>query len=171
MTIMKHKILPVLLVVTIVVGGLLLLMRLWPENPTEDGATDTDTAPRTIVAVPATALTEVNITNPAVGQVVSSPLQITGQAIGPWFFEGSFPVTLRNWDGVIITEYYATATGDWMTEDFVPFTVDLSFVSPYHVGDPAYMQTGTLQLRRDNPSGLPEYDAMIEIPVSFAPVE
>jgi hypothetical protein len=100
---------------------------------------------------------------------VTSPLVITGEARGPWFFEASFPITLTNWDGLIIAEGIATADGDWMTTEFVPFTATLTFTSPYQVGDASFMERGSLILKKDNPSGLPENDAALEFPVRFAP--
>lgn len=92
---------------------------------------------------------------------ISSPLVVTGRARGYWFFEASFPVVLTDWDGKIIADGYATAEGEWMTEDFVPFYFTLTFDKP------AYGERGTLILRKDNPSGLPEHDAAVEIPVRF----
>lgn len=95
---------------------------------------------------------------------ISSPVTVTGQARGNWFFEASFPVVIVNWDGLIIGEGFATADGDWMTTEFVPYTAEVYF-SP----DPnAYSQNGAIILQRDNPSGLPEYDEALEIPVVFA---
>lgn len=47
-----------------------------------------------------------------------------------------------------------------MTEEFVPFTATLRFTSPGG--------HGTLILRKDNPSGLPEHDDALVIPVRFA---
>jgi hypothetical protein len=108
------------------------------------------------------------LSSPLPGGTITSPLVITGEARGPWFFEASFPVTLTNWDGLIIAEGIATAESDWMTEDFVPFRAELTFVSPYQAGDPAFMERGSLILKRDNPSGLPEHDAALEITVQFA---
>jgi hypothetical protein len=92
-----------------------------------------------------------------------------GEALGTWFFEGDFPVVLVNWDGLIIAEGYATVQGDdstgssqgWMTEDFVPFEAVIEFEKP------SYGKNGTLILRKDNPSGLPEHDNAIEIPILF----
>lgn len=100
--------------------------------------------------------------------IVASPLVITGEARGYWFFEASFPVVLTNWDGLIIAEHYAQASGDWMTEEFVPFSSTLEFESPYKEGDPDFMKRGTLILHKDNPSGLPEHDDALEIPVWFS---
>ncbi len=109
----------------------------------------------------------IQLTMPVPNGVIESPLTLTGQARGYWFFEASFPITLTNWDGLIIAEGYATAEGDWMTEEFVPFTATLEFTNPYHAGDPDFMKRGSLILQKDNPSGLPEHDDALEIPVWF----
>jgi Immunoglobulin-like domain of bacterial spore germination len=94
---------------------------------------------------------------------ISSPVTLTGKARGYWFFEGSFPVTVVNWDGLIIGEGIATADGEWMTENFVPFTATVNFTfdpeTPY--------KRGSLILQKDNPSGLPENDDALEIPITF----
>lgn len=111
----------------------------------------------------------ISLSAPTPLSVVTSPLVLEGQARGPWYFEASFPVSLTNWDGLIIAEGAATAVGDWMTEEFVPFTMSLAFTNPFNPGDPDFMKNGTLILKNDNPSGLPENDDAIEIPVRFAP--
>lgn len=111
----------------------------------------------------------ISVSAPQEGASVASPLTITGEARGYWFFEASFPVVLVDWDGRIIAEHYATAEGDWMTENFVPFTATLEFESPYHTGDPEFMSRGALILKKDNPSGLPEHDDALEIPIRFSP--
>ncbi len=105
----------------------------------------------------------IQIATPAPGSVVTSPLSITGQARGYWFFEASFPIVVTDWDGLIIGEGYATAQGEWMTEEFVPFTAEVSFVLPAQTP----YKNGTLILKKDNPSGLPEHDDALEIPVLF----
>lgn len=103
----------------------------------------------------------VSISNPLPGEVISSPLLLEGQASGAWFFEGSAPVTLTDWDGLIIAEGYVTATGDWMTTDIVPFTGTLEFTTPI------YGDRGNLIFRRANASDLFEHDAALELPVYF----
>ncbi len=110
----------------------------------------------------------ITLASPVPGAFVTSPLTLTGQARGNWFFEASFPITLVNWDGLIIAESYATAEGDWMTEDFVPFSATIEFENPYPPGGPDFMKRGAVILQKDNPSGLPEYDDAVEIPVLFA---
>jgi len=98
---------------------------------------------------------------PRPNQIVQSPLIVRGEARGTWFFEAVFPIILTDWDGRIIGEGYATAKENWMTEDFVPFEGILNFTKP------SYKNNGALILRKDNPSGLPEYDDALEIPVLF----
>ena len=98
---------------------------------------------------------------------IGSPLQLSGTAIGPWFFEANAPVLLANWDGEIIAEGYVTAQGEWMTTNFVQFEGTLEFTSPYNAGDPDFMKRGTLIFKKDNPSGLPENDDALEIPIYF----
>jgi len=102
--------------------------------------------------------------NIEVGDSIFSPLVITGEARGYWFFEASFPVVIVDWDGRIIAEHYATAEGDWMTEEFVPFTATVEFETPVAVG---IINRGAIILKNDNPSGLPENDRALEIPITF----
>jgi len=99
---------------------------------------------------------------PKDNQIITSPLEITGEAKGIWYFEASFPVILTNWDGLIIAEGIAQAQGDWMTEKFVPFKAILEFKNDLSVSN-----RGSLILKKDNPSGLPENDDALEISVFF----
>lgn len=92
---------------------------------------------------------------------ISSPLTITGQARGTWFFEASFPITLYDSQGNTLGTAIAQAQGEWMTENFVPFEAELSFEAPLT------SEKGTLVLHKDNPSGLPEYDDELRMPVRF----
>ncbi|MBD3311771.1 MAG: hypothetical protein GF349_04765 [Candidatus Magasanikbacteria bacterium] len=103
----------------------------------------------------------IRLDKPRPNQGVDSPLSISGEARGTWFFEGSFPVVLTDWDGRIIAESFATTSADWMTEDFIPFTAVLEFEKP------DLYDYGSLILQKDNPSGLPENDDALEIPIKF----
>ncbi len=105
----------------------------------------------------------IRLTSPLPGALISSPVTITGEARGNWYFEASFPVFLTDWDGKIIAQGIATAQGEWMTTEFVPFTAALTFSKSDISGQ--YSDRGTLILKKDNPSGLPEYDDALEIPV------
>jgi hypothetical protein len=64
-------------------------------------------------------------------------------------------------DKNVIATGHVTAQGEWMTEDFVKFVGSLQF-NNYIKG-----QKGTLILKKDNESGLPEHDDSLEIPVLF----
>ena len=98
------------------------------------------------------------------GDVISSPLNITGKAKG-WYFEGSFPVSLVDGDGLIIANGIAQAKGDWMTSEFIPFEAKIVFTKPANSN--AFGDRGSLILKKDNPSGMTTYDASIEIPIKF----
>jgi hypothetical protein len=100
------------------------------------------------------------VASPLANALVTSPLTITGQARGPWYFEASFPVMILDANGEKLGVHYAQAEGDWMTTEFVPFTSTLTFEAPT-------TDTGTLVLLKDNPSGLPEHEDSISIPVRF----
>ncbi len=129
---------------------------------------DNDEVEKDIPIITEDKLNLIKVNNPSAGGIISSPMIISGEARGNWYFEASFPVVLVNWDGLIIAEGIATAEGEWMTENFVPFTAELGFVNPYTEGSQDFMKTGTLILRKDNPSGLPENDDALEIPIRFA---
>ena len=111
---------------------------------------------------------DIHVFEPLEQSEVNTPLRIRGEAHGPWYFEGSFPVMLTNWNGLIIAEGFAQAQADWMTTDLVPFESILEFESPYTADSPDFMRRGTLILQRDNPSGLPEFDAAHEMTVWFS---
>ena len=102
----------------------------------------------------------IEVSDPKGNDLVTSPLTVTGRAKGMWFFEASFPVTLTDSEGTEIVSSYAQAQGEWMTEDFVPFNVNMSFPVPT-------TSTGTLVFQKDNPSGLPEHDDEFRMPVRF----
>jgi hypothetical protein len=108
----------------------------------------------------------IRLTSPLPDDTVSSPLVLRGEARGNWYFEASFPVVLTDWDGRIIAEHYATAQGEWMTTEFVPFETVIEFTVPDDIGD--FSRRGSLILQKDNASGLPEFDDALEITVFFA---
>ncbi len=95
---------------------------------------------------------------------VRSPLTVTGKARGYWFFEATFPVRLLDAKGNVLADTFATAQGEWMTEEFVPFKVQLRF-------NPPNDERGRLVLQRANPSGLEKNDREYAVPVIFPPGE
>lgn len=102
----------------------------------------------------------IRVTAPRKDDLATSPLAVTGEARGTWYFEATFPVKLLDADGKVIAATTARAQGDWMTRDFVPFKASLSFAEPSTA-------TGTLVLEKDNPSGMPENAASVSVPVRF----
>lgn len=102
------------------------------------------------------------VETPLSGSTISSPLLVSGRARGGWYFEASFPIDVVTADGTVIGQGFATAQGEWMTEDFVPFTGLITFTAP--VGDAT---SGMVIFKKDNPSGLPEHDDSILVPVQF----
>jgi len=88
---------------------------------------------------------------PKQNATVPKNFSVTGKAPGPWFFEASFPIEVRNASGTVVATGIATALSDWMTTADVPFKADIVVNT--------YKGPATLVLKRDNPSGLPQNDA------------
>jgi hypothetical protein len=103
---------------------------------------------------------EIRVAAPLAEAVVSSPLVVSGEARGSWYFEANFPVTLLDADGKPVVRGYAQAQGEWMTEEFVPFKAELAFTAPAGA-------SGTLLIEKANASGLPEHAAELRIPIRF----
>jgi hypothetical protein len=97
--------------------------------------------------------------NVVAGQEVAFPFTLTGEARGSWYFEASFPVRVEDGNGDNLVEHSAQAQGEWMTEDFVPFTADLSPSVAIPPGE------ATLVIEKANASGLPEHADAIRIPI------
>lgn len=102
----------------------------------------------------------IRITSPLPNATVQSPLTVTGQARGTWYFEASFPVRVLDGNGKELAVVPAQAQGEWMTEEFVPFRATLTFTAPTTA-------TGTVVFQKDNPSGLPQFEDERRIPVRF----
>jgi hypothetical protein len=102
----------------------------------------------------------IKISNPRPATEINSPLEVTGEARGTWYFEASFPVYLYDENNNRIATGIAQAQGEWMTEEFVPFVTTLEFTAPVS-------KKGYLVLERSNPSGLPENADELRVPVFF----
>lgn len=105
----------------------------------------------------------IQVDEPDPNDIVSSPLTVSGQATGNWFFEATAPVKVYNSAGTMVGQGYITAQGNWMTTSSVPFTGTISFSNPGTA-------TGTVVFERSNPSGLPQNAASTTVPVRFASV-
>lgn len=116
-----------------------------------------------VAPAPATSIGEpfasemVKISSPLPNASVPRIFTVKGYARGTWFFEASFPVKVNDASGTVVGSGIAQADGEWMTEDFVPFTALVT------VAD--YSGPATLVLLKDNPSGLPENDDAVSIQI------
>lgn len=132
-------------------------------KPLEQATTSAPVPTLAPEAAPAQKDDLILVNSPRPNAQVASPIVITGKARGNWYFEGSFPIVLTNWDGLIIAEGYATAQGEWMTTEYVPFTASLSYTlapeTPY--------RRGFLILKKNNVSDERHLDNAIEIPVTL----
>lgn len=90
----------------------------------------------------------------SVEAVSPTMLHVEGEARGPWYFEASFPIEVLDVNSMVIGTGFATADGDWMTTDFVPFTADITLSAPY-------TGAAVMILKKDNPSGEPANDASL----------
>jgi hypothetical protein len=144
---------------------LMLLAGQHNEPPTSGFGADYSAGWRTtrvIRAVPAgdCRSDQIVLTRPGRGSAVSSPLEIRGRARGTWFFEGDFPLTLSDDAGNTIAQGFATAQGEWMTSEFVPFSAVLRFPTPRP-------GPGRLILKKDNPSDNRALDDALVVPIRF----
>lgn len=102
----------------------------------------------------------IKVTSPAKDATVSSPLTITGEAVGSRYFEGEFTVSMVDGNGAEVASAIAKAQGDWMSENYVPFTATMDFkkqLTPF----------GYLVFKKNNPSGQPPNDQEYRLKVNF----
>jgi hypothetical protein len=102
---------------------------------------------------------EILVLSPKQNELITSPLKISGQARGNWFFEASMPVKLFSDDNQLIVASSTQALDDWMTVKPVRFSSSLVFSTN--------ATSGYLIIAKDNPSGLPQNDNSIKVPVRF----
>ncbi len=102
----------------------------------------------------------IRVRQPVSGASVSGSFPVLGEARGTWFFEASFPIRLLDSSGVEVATAIATAEGQWMTTEFVPFSATMDI--PHGLEGQA-----TLVFEKDNPSGLPEHDDELRIPIDI----
>jgi hypothetical protein len=126
----------------------------------EQGALDVDglvdALAETLEIAPSAYKDLIRVTTPLPGSDVTATLSLRGEARGSWYFEGSFPLAVVDREGDTIAQGSATAQGDWMTEDYVPFTATLSL--------PVFRQRTEARviLTKSNPSGRPEHEDSFE---------
>lgn len=87
---------------------------------------------------------------------------IKGSITGSWYFEGEFPVRVLNSNMEIVDTLIAHAKDDWMTDENVPFELELNF-------DIQQEQYITLRFEKSNPSGLEENSDYIDFTIKVKP--
>ena len=92
------------------------------------------------------------------GSKVHGLMSYRGVVKGAYFFEANIVINILDLNKKVLKASNAHATGDWMTEEPVAFEGNIDF-SGLPKG-PAY-----LEIHNDNPSGLPENDKSILIPI------
>lgn len=92
------------------------------------------------------------------GVSVHGILSYRGTLKGGYFFEGNVLVKILDADKKILKQSNAVATTDWMTAGPVDFEGNIDFT-----GLPS--GAGYFEIQNDNPSGLPENDKSILIPI------
>lgn len=102
----------------------------------------------------------IRVTHPAENEKITSPVKIKGEARGYWFFEGDAPMEIMNNSNMVLGRGAITAEGDWMTEEFVPFTATVDY-------DATGAEEGYIVFRRSNASGKPEHDRSYRLKVRF----
>ncbi len=138
--------------------------------------TDTITATSTVVATSTATTTvvvatttqpivdyssQLELTSPKPGSEIKSPLTVIGRLKGGWFFEANAGLALLDQNKQPITVTNIMATTDWMTADWVSFKGTVGFPVEYKG------KSGYLQISNDNPSGMPENEKKILVPVLF----
>lgn len=145
----------IIIVLFVVIAG--LTYALVATTPTTPPVTATSTTPVATSTLPLSA--RVVVTSPKANATVGKTFVVSGQAPGPWYFEASFPIKIVDKDNNFIGQGIAQAQGEWMTTDQVTFTATVT-VSGY--SGPA-----EIVLMRDNPSGMPENDDSVSIPITI----
>ncbi|HEY4514199.1 MAG TPA: Gmad2 immunoglobulin-like domain-containing protein [Candidatus Paceibacterota bacterium] len=99
----------------------------------------------------------VKVSAPLPGAEVDKNFEVIGEARGDWYFEGTFPVQVHDSANNRIGGGTAKSESDWMTTEFVPFSANISAEN--------YSGPAILAFLKSNPSGLPENDDSVSIPI------
>lgn len=152
---------------TVVIVAAIILLVVRGNNSNNNGAVPAPNVPNQAQVTTSSTATNGGNSGVAVavpsnlveGQIVSLPLIVSGMVPGNWFFEGSFPVVLKDTNGTQIAVALAQTTSNWMTTDMIPFTVTLPLVN--------YHGSGSVVFIKDNPTGESQFDASVTVNVVF----
>ena len=100
----------------------------------------------------------VQVQTPGAGATVENTFTIAGSAPNSWYSEAVFPIQVRDVSDNVIGRGQGHAQSDWTIPGAVVFTSSITL-------DGIYKGAATLILMRDNPSGLPQNDDSVTIPI------
>jgi len=92
---------------------------------------------------------------------LTCPLIIRGSVSGTWFFEAEFTVQLVSDKGTVATFLARAIEDNWMTEQPV------NFLAEYDCTQCPEDTNLELRLQKSNPSGLPDFDDYVSLPISL----
>ncbi len=168
---MKNKSLYYVIGICLVIIIILVVLVSRPKSSNGPVASDTQATSSTqpsssaakIVYAPASAANQIRVESPIAGATIHNvtPIKVSGQALGSWFFEGSFPAEVTDAKGTVIGRGIIKSQSNWMTDSFVNFIGEISYQNE------PYGTNGYVILKKDNPSGLPQNEASVTIPILF----
>ncbi len=97
---------------------------------------------------------------PEADAMVTSPLIVRGKASKSWFWDGSLPIQLVDFNGAVIAEGRATIVGPDKDSDYPDFEGVLEF-------EQTGVQDAEVVIKKDNPSHLLSHDAELRSRVKF----
>lgn len=127
---------------------------------TPDGRTYAEELPLLVPTYANASSDLVVVDLPMPNSVVGKQFSIMGRARSVWFSDASFPITVFDKDGLVLTQGAAEAQGEWMTEEFVPFLFEARIPE-------TYIGPATIVLKGGNPSGEPEQDRSVSFPITI----
>ncbi len=137
----------IILAIIIVVLAIVLFLPKTGQAPSQNGATTSS---------------GIEVSIPKSGELIKSPLKITGKVDGNGWtgFEGQVgTVKLLDDTGKVLAFGILTAQGEWM-QQVINFETTLTFATPATAG-------GSLVFYNENPSGEAAKDKTFSLPVNF----
>lgn len=130
------------------------------KTPNEQESDNSDTSDEDEILLISDKGDNIYIKEPKKNASIECNSKLIGTAKGSWFFEGSFPVLIFTKEGELIKSSYASATEDWMTDDYVDFEVEVNCAE-------CEGKELEIMLNKDNPSGLEANEDRVSIDISF----
>ncbi|MFA5025566.1 MAG: Gmad2 immunoglobulin-like domain-containing protein [Candidatus Shapirobacteria bacterium] len=140
------------------IAFVILLATLYPYRQTNVSNSTLTETPGIVEPTPRSS--PVVILSPDISKPLLSPQKIIGLIDKSWVFEGSFPLELFDNQDKIIYQGKASAP-NWIedTDKFTTFTANLVFKTT--------SKSGFLKIKNDNPSGLPQNNKSLIIPIIY----